>query len=134
MRGIKFRFWDSANNRFITDGDIYITQNGLIFGGDLGNPPLVDITNYDVVISQYTGLKDKNGQEIYEGDIVWDAASNKSFIVEWDDIGTGYLFHNVKVSERTHGIDYYEFEEMCNFGFEVTGNIYENPELLEAAE
>ncbi|MGX8234013.1 YopX family protein [Bacillus subtilis] len=78
-------------------------------------------------IGQYTGLKDKNGQEIYEGDIVVDGRENSAEVV-FDDgcfCVIGYLG-----DLRTHPLRDSLF---CGERFEVIGNIYENPELLEAS-
>ncbi|MEC1682489.1 YopX family protein [Bacillus mojavensis] len=79
-------------------------------------------------LMQYTGMKDKNGREIYEGDIVFDERKNSAEVV-FDDgcfCVIGYLG-----DLRTHPIRDSLF---CGERFEVIGNIYENPELLEAAE
>jgi len=74
----------------------------------------------NLILMQYTGLTDKNGREIYEGDISWD---------EWND-----CYGVVKFDE---GKFIYEWENVCEDLIEVhdyldiSGNIYENPELLE---
>jgi uncharacterized phage protein (TIGR01671 family) len=71
------------------------------------------------VLMQCTGLKDKNGKLIYEGDVVKETLTdfiNKEIItvVKWDKLNASYNFENLQNCER-----------------EVIGNIYENPELLE---
>ncbi|KIL31219.1 YopX family protein [Bacillus spizizenii] len=78
-----------------------------------------------ISVGQYTGLKDKNGQEIYEGDIVIDERKNSAKVV-FDDgcfCVIGYLG-----DLRTHPLRDYLF---CGERFEVIGNIYEDSELLE---
>ena len=70
------------------------------------------------VIEQFTGLKDKNGKEIYEGDVVrW---SGKVYLIEWHDKVAGFVMQN-------NGIERPDVE----FESEVIGNIYENKELLK---
>lgn len=72
----------------------------------------------DAIIMQYTGLKDKNGKEIYEGDIV--DTENGIYEVLWYGEGACFRFHILGSLESPLNYD----------DIKVIGNIYENPELL----
>jgi len=116
------------------------------------------VSGQDIFIMQYTGLKDKNGKEIYEGDIcnvdVWlQPDVNKHAILSWSTIisveheGSRYIFHNQYTGMGiSHDVQHWtgysysvkegEKEYHCMVspnGVEVIGNIYENPDLLESA-
>nr|DAO52167.1 MAG TPA: YopX protein [Caudoviricetes sp.] len=76
----------------------------------------------DLKIMQYTGSKDKNNKEIYEGDIFYIGSKKILYIVEWIDFGLkGRQIRN----KSWIGLDYWKDD------IEVIGNIYENPELME---
>ena len=81
----------------------------------------------DMILMQYTGLKDKNGKEIYEGDII--SNGYEKCIVVWVKEQAGFM---LKLTNKE-----YEKEKWTNPMIdlrkddEVIGNIYENPELLE---
>lgn len=125
MREIKFRAWDKSEERMVYSGT---KQNDYPFVWQIHNTGIEivehDGTNWntikDLVFMQYTGLKDKNGKEIYEGDIV----EYKS-IYEWEK-------QPIKKAKVV-----FENGMFCPPGVimdlsrsEIIGNIYENPELL----
>jgi len=109
-REMKFRVFD--DDGMIGPDDLAFEKYGL----------LADQLNSEPTLMQYTGLKDKNGKEIYEGDIV------NSWYEEYNTGGIGSEFkkHIVefKMGAFTNCINTYK-------PIEVIGNIYENPELLE---
>ena len=134
-REIKFRVWDiEARRMFWFDllwGN-HNTGNGYVGVAPWGEPQskrlhrdnmwLVDPTECEIM--QFTGLKDKNGKEIYEGDMV-----------RWEDIqddgyGCGYL---TTIEEPVYfgGGAFYPICTMPEKQFEVIGNIYENSDLLK---
>ena len=128
MREIKFRAWDGAKNEWLASsnkdalpyygfalvGEVMTVQSPPVWSLDEGN-----------VIEQYTGLKDKNGTEIYEGDIIKVEGDAEIYRVEWIYSGFGLeprynsplypILGNVKLRKK----------------IEVIGNVHENPELVE---
>lgn len=84
----------------------------------------------DFIPLQFTGLKDSKGNEIYEGDILNIFNHNQPEVVEWEPHGSGFGFFKHDDSDRMDG----NFEFLSHYtgsdGYEVIGNIFENPELL----
>lgn len=76
-------------------------------------------------VGQYTGLKDKNGKEIYEGDLCH--TNNETYGIELQEAGGAYKAVNINSEENPDDI---HFLISCNHFLEVIGNIHSNPELL----
>lgn len=127
MREIKFRAWSKLLNKMLSHEDLNKTLKNLtkieyIAGIFL---PL----NSDVEVMQYTGLKDSNGNEIYEGDIVKiEDYFGEDIIgrVIYDEATAGYVFH--KGNERNYFQMTLDLEDYVHY---VIGNIYENKDLLD---
>ena len=112
MREIKFRAWWNDTGLPVEDfNDEYI----------------IDACNDEVfTVEQFTGLHDKNGKEIYEGDILENPDYEETFIVEYHEGMAGYVGWG---DDKIAGCYLITDDEI-----EVIGNIHENPELLEATK
>lgn len=131
-REIRFRAWvknDNGNYMSPVGGIDFNTNNIMVYvpkptaDGDVDwDGDAVDGEN--IILMQYTGLKDKNGKEIYEGDIINPAkAKYKDYrIIKWESVED--------LEESYTGFDIYP---SYTKKFEVVGNIYENPELIKEA-
>lgn len=119
MREIKFRCWCLDNNEWEKDL-VLLSPNGGKYHAT-NSRGLMNIRPDRHIIMQYTGLKDKNGKEIYEGDIV-----------ECDDVISVIEFKDGKFQMITSEFQGQSpvYQERLN-RFEVIGNIHENPELME---
>lgn len=129
MREIKFRTWDSYRKEFCewTNRDpFFSTSHGQVFfwkrtkneDGSYGGDIILEDFGDRFALQQYTGIKDKHGREIYEGDILRGTMSDfncyQVFSVQFDVEQGGYRWYQWSLDS-----------------LEVIGNIFENPEVLE---
>lgn len=139
MREIKFRAWDLERKQMRGVMDIKWFDNGAMRANatesqDFYEPRLNSKNVTEFVLMQYTGLKDRNGKEIYEGDIVQfpDPCTRSQSGYE---LSTGVIeWHTDEAKFDVTGresVDLETFWEDIDMA-EVIGNIYENPDLLEA--
>lgn len=123
MRKIKFRAWDKKEKKMFVD---------CMMWGDHGEWRVLDTTIGQTEIMQYTGLHDKNGKEIYEGDILkckvglykiifkngaWQGEPLETFKSCYGSLVTSRIYTDVKKKV-----------------FEIIGNIYKNPKLIKEAK
>jgi uncharacterized phage protein (TIGR01671 family) len=143
MRTIKFRAWDDGKKEWLL-GYEYPNLGGFSIDGEcvlMGEWANV-CTSFmfendnrkrdDLKLMQFTGLLDKNSKEIYEGDII----TYKRSIGNW----TGQYMtttHTIVFSKEVfafvmeYGNQYIKLRKHWGYEYEVIGNIYENPELLD---
>ena len=120
---IKFRIWDKNSGYFIKDTDTnkhYLSQNGdIIIIDEMGDIYETDKENY--IINKYTGLKDSEGYEIYEDDIVWNEYDKEYQVIIFDE-GEYKLMGESHIQNLFNNLNY----------IDMRGNIYENLEIIEA--
>lgn len=124
MRELKFRAWDKKRKRMFAVTTINASGAVSVFIDDAG---LYLLPAEQIELMQYTGLKDKNGKEIYEGDIVR-VGGKWRFAVAYTRAFCAFELQNL---DREECMDL-RHEHMKRY--EVIGNIHENPELLEERE
>lgn len=146
MREIKFRAWDKKSKKMRQVVEI-VWNTGLYLEPNDNTVKLIWVKGYDVIeqkdimmkrekdfeLMQYTGLHDKNGKEIYEGDVIKDSSGYIGKVIfNTTDVascgccydkfmGTGFLAKDAKPN-----MGYLDMDERS----EVIGNIYDNPELI----
>ena len=162
MREIKFRIWDIDERKFVVNetdrlgcGD---TKKCMSERVDFENNSVEISADERYIFSEYTGLKDENGKEIYEGDILLSSDENGIFLIsidfgypniEYSNMLTGF---QIKIEIILSNSQYFEYfsnnlieliskynipmkednnAKYISDGWWILGNIYENPELLK---
>ena len=133
MRELKFRLWDKEYSQW---GDMpgyaawdcsCVSRNNVSWPiTNLLSPDSLDKYNEnEIIFQQFTGLKDKNGKEIFEGDIVLQTLVNLTSEVKWSNLELAYI---IQYPDLT-------FAYLADFEteyLEVVGNLLETPERLES--
>jgi len=126
MQEIKFRAWNKATKTMGSALPLRVWTDDI--ATDIGREKyLKDRDN--IVLMQYTGLKDKNGKEIYEGDIiggVWE--------VRWWEDKAEFVFCNPVGEQNINICAKEEFTKWSLADSEIIGNIHKNPELLQGGK
>ncbi|HCU0724464.1 TPA: YopX family protein [Enterococcus faecalis] len=127
----KFRAWDKRENTMRDVAVLHFTKGGKVNSIEYWKTPS-ELKSYHVrnlVLMQSTGLKDKNGVEIFEGDVLYyipfESHINDSIVVFEKGSFCTKMLRNGKLTS----VRFIDSEE-----YEVIGNIHENPELLQVAE
>lgn len=131
MREIKFRAWDKEKNKMYYSLTLYPSCQIVVDDDSVGilksTSVKFPLNPGEFELMQYTGLKDKNGREIYEGDIV-----------QWGHLSHGYIKSVIEFVAgifqqypQTAGVISSSLNQIV-LNCEVVGNIYENPEILKA--
>ena len=138
MREIKFRAWDNRENRWMTADEIMErvlvnpSWDGKQFQIDekSANGLARDI-GYSFELMQFTGLKDKNGKEIYEGDVVtWRIMGiSRTAPIYYDEDQASFWMGNDVTGQGGLILN-----DWMRGEYEVIGNIYENPDLLKGGQ
>ncbi|EAC4715180.1 TPA: hypothetical protein UPV26_001984 [Listeria monocytogenes] len=125
MRAIGFRAFVKRKKKMLPVTDLCFNETEAVGVSGCGNAKCtlcVDWYSFDdVVLMQYTGLKDKNGKKIFEGDICWEEHNECYGVVKFEEGKFLYVWENIAE-------DLWEVAA----SIEIYGNIHENPELLEA--
>lgn len=140
-RKIELRTWLKLENKMGVIGSFYPVSKRIILQNEKRNYGFKFYEDNEYVLMQYTGIKDKNGKEIYEGDIVqfcwFNQRQEETHITSVIKFAEGMWQIWTKINTPFFGLD--EAYSLYNGAeqddeIEVIGNIYENPELITKKE
>lgn len=133
-REIKFRLWSKIGKIFIETNnpnlEFVINNNGYLYSIENFYGEIYVLPQMDIEVLQFTGLQDRNGKEIYEGDILkynfpYDGRLKHISPVTYLETQASFGLKDI------YGNEIPLYRITANNYFEVVGNIYENPELLK---
>lgn len=124
----KYRMWNGITSKLHHVTGLSFDREAAQYIDEVGKPRLIKFKN--AILMQSTGLKDKNGKEIFEGDILGVDTDEEivNLNIYWDSKHALFMFESKKYNEKDLLA---ELVEDNTYPFEIIGNIYENPELLE---
>lgn len=139
-RELKFRVWDKSYKDWILDSDIAISNNGVLVygrGGVIGGWHRPS-SEGDFIVQQYTGLKDCNRKEIFEGDII-SFSENKApldpncleFIKKYSEVYYDSGSYYIKPPNYSTLVGRVDNLSLVNEHCQIEGNVFENSELLK---
>lgn len=122
MKKIKYRAWEKESKKWLTQSvSVYLANDGYAFVINGGK-----IEKIEVEICMFTGLLDRNGKEIYEGDLIQQHQGKDysiQYYVGWRESRCGFWLYDL---DKTPHLDLTDFRE----NLKVIGNIFENPEMM----
>ena len=124
----KFRMWNKITSKMHSVDGLYFDSEEVQYKDEVDVLRFIKFGN--TILMQSTGLKDKNGKEIFEGDIV-DYKGRKA-VVKWHGSYASFIYRFV--DELNERVSEWHPLFLAYYHFEIVGNIYENPELLEVEE
>lgn len=127
-RPIKFRAWDTVNKRFSFFKLIPLAYGQAKLIEESHQFVSATFSTEDSILTQFTGLHDKNGKEIWEGDIIKSERTGNKYLVAWEKEKACFMLWFKDFDETPYNFLHNECNGLVQS--EVLGNIYSNPELV----